>query len=90
MVQDVVIIIQKHDIVLTLLSETNLCTNVLNLGSVQVLHKRIRGEGGSKWPLTCLQGGGAEGGQNFGRFAYVILEHSLMTRVVALVQTQFI
>ena len=35
----------------------------------------LGGEGGSKWPLTCLQGGW-EGGQNFGKPAYVILEQS--------------
>ena len=49
--------------------------NIFQFISVQVLHKRIRGEGRSKWPLTCLQGG--EGGQNFRKSAYVILERSL-------------
>ena len=38
------------------------------------------GEGGSKWPLTFLQGGG--GSQNFGKSAYVILERSLILIII--------
>ena len=42
--------------------------------SVQVLHKRIRGGGRVKVAADMLTRGG---GQNFGKSAYVILEHSL-------------
>ena len=49
--------------------------NIFQFISVQVLHKRIRGGGRVKVAADMLTRGG--GGQNFGKSAYVILEHSL-------------
>ena len=50
--------------------------NIFQFISVQVLHKRIRGGGRVKVAADMLTRGG-EGGQNFGKSAYVILEQSL-------------
>ena len=50
--------------------------NIFHFISVQVLHKRIRGGGRVKVAADMLTMGG-EGGQNFGKSAYVILEQSL-------------
>ena len=49
--------------------------NIFQFISVQVLHKRIRGGGRVKVAADMLTRGG-EGGKNFGKSAYVILEHS--------------
>ena len=51
--------------------------NIFHFISVQVLHKRIRGRGRVKVAADMLTRGG-EGGQNFGKSAYVILERSLI------------
>ena len=51
--------------------------NIFQFISVQVLHKRIRGGGRVKVAADMLTMG--EGGQNFGKSAYVILEQSLNT-----------
>ena len=48
--------------------------NIFQFISVQVLHKRIRGGGRVKVAADMLTRGG---GQNFGKYAYVILEQSL-------------
>ena len=51
--------------------------NIFQFISVQVLHKRIRRGGRVKVAADMLTRGG-EGGQNFGKSAYVILERSLI------------
>ena len=51
--------------------------NIFQFISVQVLHKRIKGGGRVKVAADMLTRG-EEGGQNFGKSAYMILECSLI------------
>ena len=57
--------------------------NIFQFISVQVLHKRIRGGWRVKVAADMLTRGG-EGGQNFGKSAYVILEHSLIVTEITI------
>ena len=52
--------------------------NIFQFISVQLLHKRIRGGGWVKLASDMLTRGRGEGGQNFGKPAYLILEQSLI------------
>ena len=51
--------------------------NIFQFISVQVLRKRIRGGGGGVKVAADLLIRAGEGGQNFGKSAYIILERSL-------------
>ena len=53
--------------------------NIFQFISVRVLHKQIRRGGRVKVAADILtRGGGGEGGQHFGKSAYVILVRSLI------------